>query len=123
MQSCRLGRLELACGGDAVAGATHGDDMAKKKKNKKNRANAEAQFAAIPNQVFLGVPWKTIRAKYEKITERLRKKYPLAFVIVGRDDNQDADDLLEIIKKRILTSSFAIFDATGGNANVSLEFG
>ena len=28
-----------------------------------------------------------------------------------------------MIKKRILTSSYAIFDATGGNANVSLEFG
>lgn len=81
------------------------------------------QEAAIPNQVFLGVPWKTVRPKYERIVERFRKTFPLSFAIVGREDNQDAEDLLEVIKKRILTSSYAIFDATGGNANVSLEFG
>lgn len=81
------------------------------------------QFAVIPNQVFLGLPWKTVRPKYERIVDKLRKTFPLAFVIVGREDNQDAEDLLEVIKKRILTSSHAIFDATGGNANVSLEFG
>lgn len=81
------------------------------------------QYAAIPNQVFLGVPWKTVRPKYEKIVGKLRRRFPLSFVIVGREDNQDAEDLLEVIKKRILTSSYAIFDATGGNANVSLEFG
>jgi len=81
------------------------------------------QDAAIPNQVFLGLPWKTVRPKYERIVERFRKTFPVSFVIVGREDNQDAEDLLEVIKKRILTSSYAIFDATGGNANVSLEFG
>jgi len=82
-----------------------------------------SEFAAIPNQVFLGLPWKTVRPKYERLVEKLRKTYPLAFLIVGREANQDAEDLLEVIKKRILTSSYAIFDATGGNANVSLEFG
>lgn len=81
------------------------------------------QYAAIPNQVFLGVPWRTVRPKYERIVQRLRKSFPLSFIIVGREDNQDAEDLLEVIKKRILTSSYAVFDATGGNANVSLEFG
>jgi hypothetical protein len=55
--------------------------------------------------------------------DSLRKRYPLAFVIVGREANQDAEDLFEVIKKRILTSSYAIFDATSGNANVSLEYG
>jgi hypothetical protein len=89
----------------------------------KTRKSGAPQYAAIPNQVFLGVPWKTVRSKYEKIGERLRRSFPLSFVIVGREDNQDAEDLLEVIKKRILTSSYAIFDATGGNANVSLEFG
>jgi len=78
---------------------------------------------AAPNQVFLGLPWKTVRPKYEKLIGELRKSFPLSFVIVGREDNQDAEDLLEVIKKRLLTSSYAIFDATGGNANVSLEFG
>ena len=89
----------------------------------KAKKKSPQQYAAIPNQVFLGLPWKTVRPKYEKITERLRRRFPLSFVIVGREDNQDAEDLLEVIKKRIITSSYAIFDATGGNANVSLEFG
>jgi hypothetical protein len=90
---------------------------------KKRKAAKDAAYAAVPNQVFLGIPWKTVRPKYERIIEELRKTFPISFVIVGRDQNQDAEDLLEIIKKRLLTSSYAIFDATGGNANVSLEFG
>lgn len=77
----------------------------------------------IPNQVFVGLPWKTVRPRYERIIRKLEAKYPLYFTIVGRDDGQDAGDLLEIIKQRISSSSHAIFDATGGNANVSLEFG
>jgi hypothetical protein len=94
------------------------------KKRKANQAVApRPAYAAIPNQVFLGVPWKTVRPKYERIIENLRKSFPISFVIVGRDQNQDAEDLLEVIKKQLLTSSYAIFDATGGNANVSLEFG
>lgn len=95
--------------------------MATKKKAGSRRS--APQYAAIPNQVFLGVPWKTVRPKYERIIQRLRKTFPLSFIIVGREDDQDAEDLLEVIKKRILTSSYAVFDATGGNANVSLEFG
>jgi len=82
-----------------------------------------ARDAEIPNQVFLGVPYKNIRPKYESIVDSLRKSYPLVFVIVGRGGNQDAQDLLAVIKRRILSSSYAIFDATGGNANVSLEYG
>ena len=77
----------------------------------------------IANQVFLGIPWKTIRKKYERIADEFAKTYPLSFVIIGRDDDQDAEDLLQIILDKIETSSYAIFDATGGNANVSLEFG
>lgn len=79
--------------------------------------------SAIPNQVFIGCPWKTVKAKYELAIAWLNKRYPLSFVIVGRDDGQDAEDLLGVIKSRLATSSYAIFDATGGNANVSLEFG
>jgi hypothetical protein len=77
----------------------------------------------IPNQIFVGVPWKTVRLKYEKIIESLDKKYPLHFTIVGRDDGIDATNLFGVIKGRISSSSYAIFDATGGNANVSLEYG
>ncbi len=84
---------------------------------------AKAIRSFIPNQVFIGLPWKTVRAKYERIIKQLEKKFPIYFTIVGRNDGQDALDLFEIIKNRISSSSYAIFDATGGNANVSLEYG
>lgn len=76
-----------------------------------------------PNQVFVGLPWKNVRPRYERIIQKLEKKYPLYFTIVGRDDGQDAKALFEVIKVRIASSSYAVFDATGGNANVSLEYG
>src|SRR6266849_1584088 len=75
------------------------------------------------NQVFVGLPWKNVRPKYERIIHTLEKKYPLYFTIVWRDDNHDAKALFEVIKGRIGSSSYAVFDATGGNANVSLEYG
>jgi hypothetical protein len=78
---------------------------------------------SIPNQVFVGMPWKNVRTRYEKLIDRLKVLSPLSFVIVGRGDNQDAEDLLEVIKGKLDESSYAIFDATGGNANVSLEYG
>src|SRR2546428_13720946 len=77
----------------------------------------------IANQVFLGLPWKNVRARYERLIRRLEIKFPLHFTIVGRNDGQSAEDLFEIIKNRISLSSVALFDATGGNANVSLEYG
>lgn len=84
---------------------------------------ATAKRIFIPNQIFVGLPWKNVRPKYDRIIQGLEKKYPLYFTIVGRNDGQDAKDLFEIIKQRIESSSYAIFDATGGNANVSLEYG
>jgi hypothetical protein len=77
----------------------------------------------IPNQVFIGLPWKTVRPKYDRAIDWLSIRSPLSFVIVGRGDDQDAQDLLDIIKSKLENSSFALFDATGGNANVSLEYG
>ena len=77
----------------------------------------------IANQIFVGLPWKNVRPRYEQIISRLTLKYPLYFTIVGRNDSQDAEDLFSIIKERVAASSFAIFDATSGNANVSLEYG
>lgn len=84
---------------------------------------AKKQPSFIPNQVFVGLPWKTVKPKYEKAISTLQKSFPLHFAIVGRNDGQDALDLFENIKNRIKSSSHAIFDVTGGNANVSLEFG
>ncbi len=77
----------------------------------------------IANQVFVGLPWKVVRGRYERLIPRLQLRFPLHFTIVGRNDGQTSDDLFEIIKNRIAQSSMAIFDATGGNANVSLEYG
>lgn len=82
-----------------------------------------SQILVIPNQVFIGLPWKNVRATYEKVINRLSLRYPTSFVIVGRQDTQDAEDLLQVIKNRMESSTFAIFDATDGNANVSLEYG
>jgi hypothetical protein len=73
----------------------------------------------------VGCPWRTIRPKYERIFKKktFKRRFPLAFTIVGRDGNQRADDLFAEIKRQIDTCSVAIFDVSGGNANVSLEFG
>jgi hypothetical protein len=84
---------------------------------------ARRSVSVTPNQVFLGLPWRNVRPRYEKCIEKLERKYPLHFTIVGRKDAQDAEDLLQVIKDRIDSSSYGIFDATGGNANVSLEYG
>ena len=77
----------------------------------------------IANQVFIGCPWKTIRPKYDRLIDVLNKKFALSFILVGREQDQSAEDLLTVIKAKLLSSSYAIFDVTAGNANVSLEFG
>lgn len=81
------------------------------------------KYNTISNQVFIGCPWKTVRPKYERVIEKFKKKYPLSFIVVGRGEDQKAEDLLSIIKEKLFCSSSAIFDATFGNANVSLEYG
>lgn len=84
---------------------------------------AGQKIEIIANQVFIGCPWKNVKTKYEHVIDSFVKEYPISFVMVGREENQDAQDLLSIIKTKLITSSYAIFDATGGNANVSLEYG
>jgi hypothetical protein len=94
------------------------------KTNKRKAPSGEAISSEVtPNQVFIGAAWYNVRPKYERAIAKLRTKYPLSFTIVGREATQDAEDLLNIIKNRIESSSYAIFDATAGNPNVSLEFG
>jgi hypothetical protein len=77
-----------------------------------------------PHVVFLGFPWHTIRPKYERVFAKktFKRRNPLRFVIIGRDGNQRAEDLYAEIRRQIDSSSVAIFDVSGGNANVSLEF-
>src|SRR5579864_5249862 len=79
--------------------------------------------SVIPNKVFIGCPWKTIRPKFEAGVKAMEKKFPIQFVLIGREHDQRAQELLELIKKELLSSTMAIFDATGGNPNVSLEYG
>lgn len=100
--------------------------MAARKRVKRRKGitgGASGTPEVIANQVFLGLPWRAVRPRYEHIIDRMRTRSPISFVIVGRNDKQDAEDLFEVIKERIESSSYAIFDATGGNANVSLEYG
>lgn len=75
------------------------------------------------NKVFIGCPWKTIRPKYVKVVEKLEHTYPIHFVLIGREQDQRAEELLDLIKRKLLSSTMAIFDVTLGNANVSLEYG
>ncbi len=82
-----------------------------------------AKDQVISNKVFIGCPWKNIKVKYEKSIKEIHKHYPLYCHIVGREEHYQAEDLLKRIEDEIRSSSHAIFDATGGNANVSLEFG
>jgi len=77
----------------------------------------------IPNQVFVGCPWKTVRKKYVDLREEIKKKFPPHLIIVGSEVGHSAEDLLNFIKARLETSTAAIFDVSGGNPNVSLEFG
>lgn len=59
-----------------------------------------------------------------EIVDKLKTRFPTSFIIIGKDRTaQEAVELLDLIKEKLSSSSFAIFDATGGNANVSLEYG
>jgi hypothetical protein len=48
----------------------------------------------IRNQVFIGCPWRIVRPKYEEAIKRINRKYPLSFIIIGKDSSQEAEDLL-----------------------------
>jgi hypothetical protein len=75
------------------------------------------------NQIFVGYPWKTYRAHWEKTLSELHKWSPLHFVAVGRRPGQPAAQLLTNILQTIDRSSAAFFDASAGNPNVALEYG
>lgn len=96
------------------------------RRRRRRRANAARAESSTPdivaNQVFVGRPW-AVRTRWDRAIDWLRVRSPLSFIVVGRNDRQDAEDLLAVIKKRMDSSSYAIFDATAGNPNVSLEYG
>jgi len=75
------------------------------------------------NQIFIGCPWEVIRQKYEQVCTEIEEILPVQFIILGRDPSQDAEGLMDVIKQKLEQSESAVFDASGGNPNVSLEFG
>ena len=77
----------------------------------------------IKNKIFIGVPWARIRPKYEEAVKALCDEYPADCVIMGRNTEQEAKELWDLICRHIEESASAIFDATGSNPNVALEFG
>jgi len=71
----------------------------------------------------LAYQWHIYRSAYEKVCAELHKTYPIYFYAVGRPAGQPAEALFEKIKAVLLSATSAIFDASRGNANVSLEYG
>ncbi len=77
----------------------------------------------IANRIFIGYPWKPYKAYWERILADFHKKFPLHFLAIGREPGQPAEQLLIKILEALDTSTYAIFDASSGNPNVSLEYG
>jgi hypothetical protein len=75
------------------------------------------------NRLFVGYPWKTYRAHWEKALSDIHKRSPLHFMAIGREPGQPAAQLVTHILQTIDRSTIAIFDASAGNPNVALEYG
>ena len=76
------------------------------------------------HQVFVGCPFlKAIRKNYDRLKSDLEKESPLHIVLADTASITSTDYLLEHITTLIRESAGCIFDATGGNPNVSLEVG
>lgn len=76
------------------------------------------------HQVFVGCPFLTaIRKNYDQLKVDLEAKTPLHLVLADTTANSSTDYLLEHLTGLIRESAACIFDATGGNPNVSLEVG
>ena len=82
-----------------------------------------AKRQVVPNRLFLAYQWHIYRPVFEQVCADLHKTYPVYFYAVGRPAGQPAEALFDKIKTVLLSSTAAIFDASRGNANVSLEYG
>jgi len=75
-------------------------------------------------QLFIGCPFLTaIRKNYDKLKAELEEETPLHVVLADTTSITSTDYLLEHITNLIRESGACMFDATGGNPNVSLEVG
>lgn len=77
----------------------------------------------VPNRLFLAYQWHIYRPIFESVCNDIHKTYPVYFYAVGRPAGQPAEALFDKIKTILLSSTSAVFDASRGNANVSLEYG
>ncbi len=75
-------------------------------------------------QVFVGCPFRSnIRKNYDKLKDDLEAETPLRITLADTTSISSTDYLLDHITNLIRESAGCIFDATGGNPNVSLEVG
>lgn len=75
-------------------------------------------------QVFVGCPFlPAIRKNYDRLKSDLEKDTPLHLILADTTAVTSTDYLLEHITDLIRESAACVFDATGGNPNVSLEVG
>ena len=75
-------------------------------------------------QVFIGCPFvKDVRKPFDRLKRELEAETPLSLVLADTVGVTSSDYLLEHITGLIRESAACIFDATGGNPNVSLEVG
>lgn len=80
--------------------------------------------ALRPEQVFIGCPYRpTFRRTYQRLKRELETDSPLQFVLADTAAITSRDTLLDHITLLIRQSAGCIFDASGGNPNVSLEVG
>jgi hypothetical protein len=76
------------------------------------------------HQIFLGCPYRpTFRRTYERLKRELESESPLHLVLADTAAITSRDTLLGHITDLIRESGGCIFDASGGNPNVSLEVG
>jgi hypothetical protein len=77
-----------------------------------------------PEQVFIGCPFRSpVRKMYDRLKVDLESRSPLHIVLADTTKITSTDYLLEHITRTIRDSAACLFDATGGNPNVSLEVG
>ncbi len=76
------------------------------------------------HQVFIGCPFlRSIRRNYDELKREIEQETPLHLVLADTVAVTSTDYLLEHITTLIRESAACVFDATGGNPNVSLEVG
>ncbi len=76
------------------------------------------------HQVFIGCPYTPrFRKTYGRLKRELEAETPLQFVLADSAAISSRDTLLEHITGLIHESAGCLFDASGGNPNVSLEVG